>query len=143
MDLFRSPPEALVALRLRDWGLTALIAWLAPLPMGVTALLAAWPLAAVQPAWSATLTALGFTLILGPVLGLAGVAVALALSWGLLRAGFGGWLSFALTGGGAAALAQSMTGDAAQMGLVAAGAAALLVVRLILFFLRPEIFTTR
>ena len=149
MAAWRSVPHGHRALGWKDWAIATAVIWLTPIPLGIAVLALAYGLSALIGATSVpdathpvlALFLLGYVLLFSPMFSWAGLVVAIAPAWGLLRLGRGGWASFLalglLAGGLAGAMFQGFSGAmGAVFGMIAA-----LAFRWSLSRLNREIFT--
>ena len=151
MGVWRSQPAGDRLLCWRDWAVASVVVWLGAAPLGLGVLALAYLFSAVFGLSGATdmrhplaaLYVIGYILLFAPVLSWAGVLLALAPVWWLLRRGAGGWASFATLGLAAGTVAGTLFQGFAPGIAAAYGVLAALVFRWIFFGLHPAIFTTR
>lgn len=149
MPAWRSRPEGNRQTLWLDWALPAVLVWLAPLPIGGVVVLANYLLSmafglatsgeAAHPL--AVTFFLGYVLFFSPMLSWAGVLVALAPAWVLLRLGLGGWASFMFVGLMAGAMAGSFFQGFHFAASAAYGMFAALAFRWLMMRRNPAIFT--
>lgn len=149
MAALRSAPRGDRVLTWRDWLTGYGAAWLLPVPLGLMMVLVSilwrWPFEALDrpiPLDGPTsyVFGLGMVVIFVPMLSWIGLVLSAPLVWGVMRAGIGGWISFALGGAACALLAAAMLDGMTPAVPVAIGVLSALAFRAILRWLRPAAF---
>lgn len=149
----RSPPGAERQMSWRDWLIVAPTAWCLPVILGIALLILGAGVDALamlighDDLIAPGLRGLALALTVAPILMIAAIFPAVLLAWGLLRCGWGGYLSFVLAFAGLGAL-LAWAGNLGQSQisvsilLIALMAASIgFAFRLMLFVFKGEIFT--
>ncbi len=151
MAVLRSAARGNRALRWGDWIFAYLTLWIAPLLLGMllSALAILWRApfkasGAAVPAEKIIAAVLGggVFLMMIPVFSWIGLIISFPVVWLVLRAGLGGWLSFALGGIAMALLASAMLGGMAPEIPIVFGVISAVALRWILHRRCPEAFVT-
>lgn len=137
------------ALSWRDWCAGYGATWVLPAPLGLAMLvlpilyqwpfqMLGWPVPAQEPV--SYVFGLGWVILFSPMLTWIGLLISVPVVWATLRLGLGGWLVFLIGGGAVGALSANILDGMHALFPALIGALSGYICRLVLKWLRPEVF---